>query len=60
MQAANRASAWILIQNFYFGCNTGDEDHGSTSLFRFQVSGVRCQQTDDSMRNLTIIGSSFS
>jgi hypothetical protein len=32
MQAANRTSAWILIQNFYFGCNTGDEDHGQSCL----------------------------
>ena len=27
IQSANRASARILIQNLYFGCNTGDEDH---------------------------------
>ena len=27
MQAANRASAGILIQNFYFGCNTGYKYH---------------------------------
>ena len=27
IQPANRASAGILIQNPYFGCNTGDEDH---------------------------------
>jgi hypothetical protein len=33
VQAANRASAWILIQNFYFGQNTGDQDHGSNIIF---------------------------
>ena len=27
IQSANRASAGILIQNLYFRCNTGDEDH---------------------------------
>ena len=30
MQAANRASAGILIKNFNFGRDTGNEDHGST------------------------------
>jgi hypothetical protein len=40
MQAAKRTSAWILIQNFYFGCNTGDEDHGS-KVQRSKVQGSR-------------------
>jgi hypothetical protein len=37
IQSANRAPAGILIQNFYFGCHTGDEDH----VQRFNVQSFR-------------------
>lgn len=45
IQSANRASAGILIQNLYFGCNTGDEDHvqkvqhSKFQGFRFLIIG---------------------
>ncbi len=41
MQSTNRASAGILIQNFNFGRNTGNEDHGTNLLlgFRFSAEG---------------------
>jgi hypothetical protein len=35
IQSANRAPAGILIQNLYFGCDTGDEDH----VQKFRGSG---------------------
>ncbi len=40
MQSANRASAGILIKNFNFGRNTGNEDHGSKNYLERWSAGV--------------------